>query len=83
MITSLAWNMYSFLQILLLHGAVDVNAKHGHQILVLNLSLLLHMEEWKNIWFICLLTNIGMGKDKPTILYSDNQNVIQFARNSK
>ncbi len=45
MITSLAQDMYSFLQILLLHGVANVNAKHGHQIPILNLSLLLHMEE--------------------------------------
>lgn len=45
MITSLTWDIYSFLQILVLHGVADVNAIHGHQILVLNLSLLLHMEK--------------------------------------
>jgi hypothetical protein len=45
MITSLAWDIYSFLQILVLHGVADVNAINGHQILVLNLSLLLHMEK--------------------------------------
>lgn len=45
MITSFTWDIYSFLQILVLHGVADVNAIHGHQILVLNLSLLLHMEK--------------------------------------